>query len=85
MEKLWRSKNTDPAQDPGFNGIELELTWQDLEQLEHDIKSGELPDTVGFFFGTDADDYYREQDLDFVRKARAELFMGLRVFYNSSW
>jgi len=85
MEKLWRSKNTDPAQDPGFNGVELELTWQDLEQLEHDIKSGELPDTVGFFFGTDADDYYREQDLDFVRKARAELFMGLRVFYNSSW
>ena len=85
MEKLWRSKITDPAQDPGFNGVELELTWQDLEQLEHDIKSGELPDTVGFFFGTDADDYYREQDLDFVRKARAELFMGLRVFYNSSW
>jgi hypothetical protein len=30
-------------------------------------------------------DRYREQDLAFVREARADLFMGLRVFYNSSW
>ena len=85
MEELWRSKNTDPAQDPAFNGIELELTWEDLDKLENDIKNNQLPPTSGFFFGSDADDYYREQDLEFVRKARTELFMGLRVFYNSSW
>jgi hypothetical protein len=41
--------------------------------------------TTGFFFGNASDDYYREQDLEFVRQARAELFLGLRVFYNSSW
>ena len=50
-----------------------------------DIKNGQLPSTSGFFFGTPADDYYRVQDLEFIRNARAEIFMGLRVFYNSSW
>jgi hypothetical protein len=68
-----------------FNGIELELFWEDLEQLEEDIKNGRLPSTTGFFFGDNSDDYYRLQDLEFVRQARAEIFTGLKVFYNSSW
>jgi hypothetical protein len=85
MEQLWRGRNTDSSVDPTFNGVELELTWEDLEQLEEDIKNGRLPSTTGFFFGSDSDDYYRLQDLEFVRQARAELFTGLKVFYNSSW
>jgi hypothetical protein len=85
MEQLWRSRNTNPAADPMFNGVELELTWEDLEQLEEDIKDGRLPHTTGFFFGDNSDDYYRSQDLEFVRQARAEIFTGLKVFYNSSW
>lgn len=86
MEQLWRNKNnTHGLNDITFNGIELELTWEDLDALEMDIKNGQLPSTSGFFFGTPADDYYRVQDLEFVRNARAEIFMGLRVFYNSSW
>lgn len=86
MEQLWRNKNdTHSLTDPTFNGIELELTWEDLEQLEQDVMHARLPGTSGFFFGTPADDYYRAQDLEFVRNARAEIFMGLRVFYNSSW
>jgi hypothetical protein len=44
-----------------------------------------LPHTRGFFFGDNSDDYYRDQDLEFIKNARAELFCGLRVFYNSSW
>jgi hypothetical protein len=85
MEQLWRSRNTDPTTDPAFNGVEVELTWADIDQLEDDIKNKRLPATSGFFFGTDSDDHYREDDLAFVRRARAELFLGLRVFYNSSW
>ena len=85
MEQLWRSRNTDPAVDPMFNGVELELTWEDLEQLEKDVRDGCLPSTSGFFFGDNSDEYYREQDLEFIRKARAEIFTGLKVFYNSSW
>ena len=85
MDQLWRSRNTDPTTDPQFNGIELELTWEDLDRLEHAINHNELPSTTGFFFGDEADEYYKEADLEFVKKARAELFLGLRVFYNSSW
>lgn len=68
-----------------FNGDELEITWDMLERLEYDVRNGELPETRGFFFGNDASDYYREQDLEFIKNARAELFLGLKVFYNSSW
>lgn len=83
MERLWRERGGDP--DISFNGVQIELTWEDLERLETDIQSGALPATTGFFFGENSDDYYREQDLDFIKKARAEIFVGLRVFYNSSW
>jgi hypothetical protein len=85
MENLWRSRNTDPTVDPGFNGVEVELTWEDIDALEAAIRHKQLPNTRGFFFGEDSDDYYLQSDLEFVRKARAELFLGLRVFYNSSW
>jgi hypothetical protein len=81
MQQLWESKGNEGD----FNGDELELTWQDLDALELAVTHGQLPATGGFFFGKDADDHYREQDLEFVKNARAELFLGLKVFYNSSW
>ena len=89
MEKLWEEKGRpgidNSYQDVMFNGVEVELTWEDLDQLEEDVTNGRLPSTSGFFFGNNSDDYYRNQDLEFVRKARAEIFTGLKVFYNSSW
>ena len=94
MEALWQEKLNNLGLHPKasewgstFNGIELELTWDDLVRLEEDILSGKIASlqTVGFFFGNPSDDYYKEQDLEFVRKAKAEIFSGLRVFYNSSW
>jgi hypothetical protein len=87
MEELWQSKGCprDNDDDVTFNGIELELTWEDIDMLEEDINQGALPGTSGFFFGDPADDYYREDDLKFIREARSQLFLGLRVFYNSSW
>lgn len=68
-----------------FNGDELEITWDMLDRLEHDVKESQLPGTSGFFFGNPADEYYYNQDLEFIKNARAELFLGLKVFYNSSW
>jgi hypothetical protein len=68
-----------------FNGDQLEIDWDMLERLESAVVNGDLPGTAGFFFGNDADEEYREQDLEFIKNARAELFLGLRVFYNSSW
>lgn len=88
MERLWEKRNPDlriRSDSNIFNGIELELSWEDLDELERAVTHGQLPATKGFFFGDGADDYYKETDLDFVRKARAELFLGLKVFYNSSW
>lgn len=89
MELLWNEKGRPGIdksnQDVMFNGVELELTWEDLDKLEEDIKNERLPYTTGFFFGDNSDDYYRAQDLEFIRNARAEIFTGLRVFYNSSW
>ena len=78
---LWNEKGNSGS----FNGDELELTWNDLDRLEQAVQSGELPGTEGFFFGNDRDAEYRDQDLEFVRQARADMFLGLRVFYNSSW
>jgi hypothetical protein len=86
MQALYESKEgVDTSSD--FNGVELELTWADLELLEQDILNGNVAKlgTSGFFFGDPSDDYYRESDLAFVKKAKAEVFCGLRVFYNSSW
>ena len=83
MRQLWESRGNSGD----FNGDELELTWKDLDQLEQDIRTGAMADINerGFFFGNPSDNDYREQDLEFIKAARAELFMGLRVFYNSSW
>jgi hypothetical protein len=82
MERLAERKN---LKYNSFNGIELELTWDDLEELERAVKKRQLPATQGFFFGNDADQHYYHQDLEFITTAKAETFMGLRVFYNSSW
>lgn len=92
MRQLWYRKLQEAGQcaaddknDGSFNGIELELTWQDLDDLERAVTHGHLPETSGFFFGDPSDNYYREHDLKFINDARAELFCGLKVFYNSSW
>jgi len=82
MERLAESKNLEYG---SFNGVELELTWADIDALEQAVTHKQLPATTGFFFGSDADELYYESDLAFIKAARAELFLGLRVFYNSSW
>jgi len=93
MEQLWIQKgkpgvdlkNYAPEQDPDFNGIELELTWTDVDDLERAVTHGKLPFTEGFFFGKPADNVYFVDDLKFCADAKAELFLGFKVFYNSSW
>jgi hypothetical protein len=83
MEQLWETKGNEGD----FNCTELELTWEDIDMLEKDIKAGVLArmNTVGFFFGKPSDSHYKEQDLKFCQDAKAELFLGSKVFYNSSW
>jgi hypothetical protein len=82
FEKLAESKGLEYD---SFNGIELELTHEDLDELERAVTHKQLPATSGFFFGSERDNDYFESDLAFIKNARAEMFFGLKVFYNSSW
>lgn len=94
MEALWESKGRpsfNPEETAGglglsdFNCVPLELTHEDLDALEDAIVTDHLPITNGFFFGSDSDDYYKRQDLEFVQKAREALDNGLTVCYDSWW
>jgi hypothetical protein len=84
MAELWLSRNAEGDAE-NFNGVELELFEEDLNNLEEAVRNGELPGTSGFFFGNNADDYYKASDLEFIAHARADMFCGQRIFYNSSW
>jgi len=83
MENLWNRKGNTGT----FNCVDLELTLGDIDQLEEDIRNGTVAglETAGFFFGGPSDDYYTEQDLQFVEKAREALTEGKPVFYSSWW
>ena len=89
MENLWIEKGgEDTGENPfgsEFNCVELELTLEDIDRLEQNILAGGLPETSGFFFGDDADEYYRETDLEFCQNARKALADGQKVAYNSWW
>lgn len=88
MEQLWLRKggsNSGSQWGSNFNGVELELTWEDLDELEQDVLNGDLPSTQGFFFGSNSDNEYKEDDLKFIGLARLALTEGYQVFYNSSW
>jgi hypothetical protein len=86
MARLWLAREGNELRDVNnFNGIEFELTAEDLDALEYAVKKRQLPATSGFFFGDNADQHYYKNDLKFIQEARAEMFLGLKVFYNSSW
>tara|TARA_Y100000593_G_scaffold61787_1_gene114437 strand:+ start:2661 stop:2999 length:339 start_codon:yes stop_codon:yes gene_type:complete len=81
MEELYRQKGGKDE----FNCVEVELALEDLERLESDILSSALPNTTGFFFGSDSDDYYKEKDLEFINKSRDLINNGEPVYYSSWW
>ena len=69
-----------------FNCVMLRLTPEILDDLEHDIKAAQLPETEGFFFGNNPpDDDSKADDLAFIAKAREYIAGGGAVFYDSWW
>ena len=108
MEELWEGKgrpyqgNLDDVENgfgSAFNCVPVELTLEDLDQLEADITEKVLPETQGFFFGGDSFDwededgnkpkegdyYYKSTDLQFIEDARKAIKEGKKVYYNSWW
>mgnify|MGYP001456723482 CR=1 FL=1 len=69
MEDLWNNKGGNGE----FDGIEVELTLQDLDQLEVDVNNENLSQ----------DEYQKSKDLSFIEDARARIAQGHNVFY--SW
>ena len=67
-----------------FNCVPVLLTTKDLDQLESDLRAGELPPTSGFFFGV-SDGSENEDDLVFVAAAREAIAAGYSVFYDAWW
>lgn len=99
MQQLWESKGCPNANEDGdFNSVEMELTAEDINALEDDILTMTMPESNGFFWGSDSffwtDEegkdypensyYYLERDLEFVTDARKMLDKKHRVFY-SCW
>jgi len=97
MERLWELKGkpglpedyNSPFGD--FNCIPLELTANDLLDLQKIIEEEKLPYTQGFFFGDDSyewknedgDEYeYKEADRDFIKSGLTAISEGKKVYYH---
>ena len=93
MEDLWISKGSPGLTeedegstfDSSFNCVDLELTSEDFDRLEQSLSEAELPETNGFFFGENADEYYAEQDREFIAEARDAISKGYTVVYSCWW
>lgn len=101
MDALWHSKGNVTSEKQkaewgtAFNGQRLQLTLEDIGALEVAVKGHNLPQTGGFFFGSDSydekfrtqggeyDDY--ERDIQFIEDARKWLKEGKVVYYQCSW
>jgi len=67
-----------------FNCVKVNLTLEDLNRLEQDMKDGSLEKAEGFFFGeSDAEDDI--STIEFIEKARTALKGGSYVWYDSWW
>ena len=86
MEDLWRARGGEGD----FNLEYLELDADDIDNLRSAVLNGDLPETRGFFFGTDSyeADWRNEleaQDLEFCDKANQCFEQGLHVYYFCWW
>jgi hypothetical protein len=99
MEQLWNDKGCPNADESdNFNCVALQITEEDLINLEDAIDNFELPESNGFFWGSDSyfwtdendepfpenEYWYKESDLNFVKDAKKMLDKGYRIYY-SSW
>jgi hypothetical protein len=85
MFKLWAERGNTGE----FNCVEMELKPADIDALEVAVNDKTMPETSGFFFGSDSyqeyDKWYKNDDLEFIRLARHAFAEKEKVFYNSWW
>jgi hypothetical protein len=90
FKTLWQDNGGKPKSDyfgDDFNGDDwVRIDEIYLDDLEEDMNVNMLPHTRGFFFGQSYhDDDERKNDLKFIKKARALLKKGWKLYYTSSW
>lgn len=95
MENIWRTKYEDyvkklEEENPDsiftlFNVQKVGLSLEDLNAWEQAVINEELPDTTGFFFGSDSDERYKDYDLETIKKAKELIKEGYLIFYDSWW
>jgi len=81
MERLYRTKR---GKKKSFNLVTVRLDNHDLDALEAIVNADQLPFTEGFFFG-ESHPEDKQDDLDFIQKARAALKQGKKAYYISWW
>mgnify|MGYP003123147603 CR=1 FL=1 len=83
MAELYESRGGDGE----FNCKTLHLYPEDLDDLKKVVTEGDLPKTVGFFFGECTKDCeeYKELDLEFIEDAKKAIEEGYSIEYVSSW
>ena len=90
MKNLWIEKGQPDKNEQypdDFNCIMIELTPEDIDRLDEDNFNDTLPETQGFFFGSDSqgDDYKKQDTMKFISRARDAFTEGYKVFYSSNW
>ena len=69
-----------------FNAVDLNLTLQDLDSLEAQVREGTLPSTTGFFFGSNPPDNESTLlDLAWIAEAKDAIKSGDYILYSSWW
>lgn len=81
MHELYINKG---GESETFNLNTVLIDEYDLDQLETAIKSKDLPETAGFFFGETTGEEL-EDDLEFICKAREVLSNGRQIAYYAWW
>src|SRR5262245_50650024 len=79
MERLYREKG---GSSKDFNLVCMQLTREDLDRLETDVKAGHIPSQ--WRTRPDADDIQAEIDMAFITKARVALSNGLYLVYSAT-
>lgn len=78
MQQLWEGHED-------FNCVYVEVTEEVLDDLEDAVSREVLPETSGFFFGSDSSHEYKAYDLAFIKEARQAIKDGKVVVYTSWW
>ena len=81
MERLYDSKGGEGM----FNCEFVQLTESDLAKLQDDILQQALIEASGPFWGEDSCEYYRKDDLAFIKEAFDSIDQGYDILYYSWW